>query len=55
MQVEVNGFRTKRLGFLFADQQSERKRYQIDGHRLEILDETGTQILEFVASSSELG
>jgi heat shock protein HslJ len=28
-------------------------RYQIDGDRLEILDETGAQILAFVASSSE--
>jgi heat shock protein HslJ len=29
-------------------------RYQIDGHRLELLDEAGTQILVYVASSSEL-
>ena len=29
-------------------------RYQIDGRRLEVLDETGTQILEYVALSSDL-
>lgn len=50
--LEPEGILEQEAAYLAALRSAAR--YQIDGRRLEILDETGTQILAYVALSSDL-